>query len=89
MLQVTSARRVESRRVAYNKLMMPEYLAPGVYVEGTSFVHGPIAPSQTSIAAFVGATTKGPCTHLRAWRFAFRMEVCLRTSDVALYREQC
>ena len=63
--------------VAYNTLMMPEYLAPGVYVEGTSFVHGPIAPSPTSIAAFVGATAKGPLhnpTHLNniaAYRESF------------------
>ena len=38
---------------------MPEYLAPGVYVEETSLVHGPIAPSPTSTTAFVGATLKG------------------------------
>lgn len=38
---------------------MSEYLAPGVYVEETSVVHGPISPSPTSTTAFVGATLKG------------------------------
>jgi uncharacterized protein len=40
--------------------MMPEYLAPGVYLEETRSVHGPIASAPTSITAFVGATAKGP-----------------------------
>jgi len=40
--------------------MMPEYLAPGVYVEEARFVQGPIASAPTSITAFVGVAVKGP-----------------------------
>ncbi len=39
---------------------MPEYLAPGVYVEETSFRAKSIEGVSTSTAAFVGATRKGP-----------------------------
>ena len=39
---------------------MPEYLAPGVYVEETSFRSKSIAGVSTSTAAFVGATRSGP-----------------------------
>lgn len=39
---------------------MPEYLAPGVYVEETSFRAKPIEGVSTSTAAFVGVTRKGP-----------------------------
>jgi phage tail sheath protein FI len=39
---------------------MPEYLAPGVYVEETSFRAKSIEGVGTSTAAFVGPTRKGP-----------------------------
>jgi uncharacterized protein len=39
---------------------MPEYLAPGVYVEETSFRPKSIAGVSTSTAAFVGMTSRGP-----------------------------
>ncbi len=39
---------------------MPEYLAPGVYVEETSFRANSISGVGTSTTAFVGATLKGP-----------------------------
>lgn len=39
---------------------MPEYLAPGVYVEETSFRAKSIEGTSTSTTAFVGLTTTGP-----------------------------
>lgn len=39
---------------------MPEYLAPGVYVEETSFRSKSIEGVSTSTTAFIGATLKGP-----------------------------
>ena len=39
---------------------MPEYLAPGVYVEETSFRSKSIEGVSTSTAAFVGFTRRGP-----------------------------
>jgi phage tail sheath protein FI len=39
---------------------VPEYLAPGVYVEETSFRSKSIEGVSTSTTAFVGATLKGP-----------------------------
>lgn len=39
---------------------MPEYLAPGVYVEETSFRHKTIEGVSTSTAGFVGPTRFGP-----------------------------
>jgi phage tail sheath protein FI len=39
---------------------MPEYLAPGVYVEEVSFGAKPIEGVSTSTAAFLGATERGP-----------------------------
>lgn len=39
---------------------MPEYLAPGVYVEETAFGPKSIEGVSTSTAAFVGPTTSGP-----------------------------
>src|SRR4029077_20439018 len=39
---------------------MPEYLAPGVYVEETSFRAKSIEGVGTSTTAFVGPTRKGP-----------------------------
>jgi phage tail sheath protein FI len=39
---------------------VPEYLAPGVYVEETSFRSKSIEGVSTSTTAFVGATAKGP-----------------------------
>ena len=39
---------------------MPQYLAPGVYVEETSFRTGTIEGVSTSTAAFVGPTRTGP-----------------------------
>jgi phage tail sheath protein FI len=39
---------------------MPEYLAPGVYVEETSFRHKPIEGVSTSTTAFIGPTRDGP-----------------------------
>ena len=39
---------------------MPEYLAPGVYVEETSFRSKPIEGVSTSTTAFVGPCRKGP-----------------------------
>jgi hypothetical protein len=39
---------------------MPEYLAPGVYVEETSFRARSIEGVGTSTTAFVGPTRKGP-----------------------------
>ncbi len=41
---------------------MPEYLAPGVYVEETSFRSKSIEGVSTSTAAFVGPTRRGPTT---------------------------
>lgn len=41
---------------------MPEYLAPGVYVEETSFRSKSIEGVGTSTAAFVGMTARGPVT---------------------------
>lgn len=41
---------------------MPEYLAPAVYVEETSFRSKSIAGVGTSTAAFVGLTVRGPST---------------------------
>jgi len=41
---------------------MPEYLAPGVYVEETSFRAKSIEGVSTSTTAFVGSTRKGPST---------------------------
>jgi len=41
---------------------MPEYLAPAVYVEETSFRSKSIAGVGTSTAAFVGLTARGPST---------------------------
>src|SRR5262249_46183912 len=41
---------------------MPEYLAPAVYVEETSFRSKSIAGASTSTAAFVGLTARGPST---------------------------
>jgi uncharacterized protein len=39
---------------------MPEYLAPGVYIEETSFRPRSIEGVSTSTTAFVGLTLKGP-----------------------------
>src|SRR5688572_12109193 len=39
---------------------MPEYLAPGVYVEETSFRSKSIEGVSTSTTAFVGPTSRGP-----------------------------
>ncbi|WP_172330710.1 phage tail sheath subtilisin-like domain-containing protein [Mangrovicoccus sp. HB161399] len=39
---------------------MPEYLAPGVFVEETSFRTKSIQPAGTSTTAFVGPTRRGP-----------------------------
>ena len=39
---------------------MPEYFAPGVFLEQTSFTRGPIASVATSATAFVGPTATGP-----------------------------
>ena len=39
---------------------MPEYLAPGVYVEEVSSGNQPIAGVSTSTAAFLGPTEQGP-----------------------------
>src|ERR1043165_4088046 len=39
---------------------MPEYLAPGVYVEETSFRSKSIEGVSTSTAAFIGPTAYGP-----------------------------
>src|SRR5437588_1024990 len=39
---------------------MPEYLAPGVYVEEVSFRSKPIEGVATSTAGFVGSTERGP-----------------------------
>src|SRR5687767_3186024 len=39
---------------------MPEYLAPGVYVEETSFRAKSIEGVSTSTTAFVGPTRRGP-----------------------------
>ncbi len=41
---------------------MPEYLAPGVYVEETSFRAKSIEGVGTSTTAFVGPTRRGPVT---------------------------
>ena len=41
---------------------MPEYLAPGVYVEETSFRSKSIEGVSTSTTAFVGAARRGPVT---------------------------
>jgi phage tail sheath protein FI len=39
---------------------MPEYLAPGVFVEETSYRHKPIEGVSTSTTAFIGPTRDGP-----------------------------
>ena len=39
---------------------MPEYLAPGVFVEEVSFRSKSIEGVSTSTSAFVGSTLKGP-----------------------------
>lgn len=39
---------------------MPEYLAPGVYIEELSSGNRPIEGASTSTAAFIGVTRKGP-----------------------------
>ena len=39
---------------------MPEYLAPGVFVEETSYRSKSIQGVGTSVAGFVGPTRKGP-----------------------------
>ena len=39
---------------------MPEYFAPGVYVEEVSSGNKPIAGVSTSTAGFVGGTERGP-----------------------------
>ena len=39
---------------------MPNYLAPGVYMEELSSGNRPITPASTSVAAFIGAAQKGP-----------------------------
>jgi len=39
---------------------MPEYLAPGVFVEEVSFQPSAIQPASTSVAAIVGPTRTGP-----------------------------
>ena len=44
---------------------MPEYLAPGVYVEETSFRAKSIEGVGTSTTAFVGPTRKGPVASTR------------------------
>src|SRR5262245_33789494 len=44
---------------------MPEYLAPGVYVEETSFRAKSIEGVGTSTTAFVGPTRKGPLASTR------------------------
>ena len=41
---------------------MPEYLAPAVYVEETSFRPKPLEGVSTSTTAFVGVTRRGPVT---------------------------
>lgn len=41
---------------------MPEYLAPAVYVEETSFRPKPLEGASTSTTAFVGETRRGPVT---------------------------
>ncbi|MEM7154105.1 MAG: phage tail sheath subtilisin-like domain-containing protein [Myxococcota bacterium] len=41
---------------------MPEYLAPAVYVEETSFRSKPLEGVSTSTTAFVGLTRRGPVT---------------------------
>ena len=44
---------------------MPEYLAPGVYVEETSFRAKSIEGVGTSTTAFVGPTRRGPLASTR------------------------
>lgn len=45
---------------------MPEYLAPGVFVEETSFRAKSIEGVGTSTAAFVGMTARGPIANLQS-----------------------
>ena len=45
---------------------MPEYLAPGVYVEEISTGARPVEGVSTSTAAFVGPTRRGPLANVRA-----------------------
>src|SRR5436190_6559361 len=45
---------------------MPEYLAPGVYVEETSFRAKSIEGVSTSTTGFVGPTRRGPVAHALA-----------------------
>ena len=46
---------------------MPEYLAPGVYVEETSFRARSIQGVGTSTTGFVGLARKGPTTDCPSW----------------------
>src|SRR5260370_13492025 len=43
---------------------MPEYLAPGVYIEETSFRAKSIEGVSTSTAGFIGAAAYGPSTDI-------------------------
>lgn len=45
---------------------MPEYLAPGVYIEEINFGRQPVEAVPTATAAFVGATAKGPLNRATA-----------------------
>lgn len=54
---------------------MPGYSSPGVYIEETRVVQGPIAPFAASATAFVGATFKGP------------LNTAVQVNNLAEYRE--
>ena len=77
---------------------MPEYLAPGVYVEEIPSSNKPIAAASTSTAAVVGLTERGPintptlCTSLGSYNRQFGGNlnplVLMNNQDVLPYAAQ-
>jgi hypothetical protein len=59
-IQTTTIRVIEPARARGWGWLMPDYLAPGVYIEETGSRPQSIAGVETSTAAFVGLTASGP-----------------------------
>ena len=59
---------------------MPEYLAPGVYVEEVSSGYKPIEGVSTSTAGFIGAAERGPLEpqFITSW-----MDFCAGTAAIS------
>ena len=51
---------IEQALLIKGEYVMPEYLAPGVYIEEVSSGNKPIQAASTSTAGMVGMTTRGP-----------------------------